>query len=61
VDALLIFNKTEEVKRFDSEIWNRNTGFDCIPRSTHKRVERGTSALNIPVAVASEQSEDSGL
>ena len=43
--AVLLFNKTEEVKRFGSAVWNRNTGFDCIDvfdkqkgRMRHKRV-----------------------
>ena len=43
--AVSLFNKTEEVKRFGSEYWNRNTGFDCIDafdkqkgRMRHKRV-----------------------
>src|SRR3990172_692656 len=43
--AVSLFKKTEEVKRFSSEVWNWNTGFDCIDafdkqkgRMRHKRV-----------------------
>ena len=44
-DRLLFFKKMEEVKRFDSVVWSRNTGFDCIDAFDSTRVECGTSAI----------------
>ena len=67
VNGCLLFNNTEEVKRSGSEVWNWNTGFDCIDasgaqkgRMCHKRVvmadSRGFGAIRgFKVIGSSEQ------
>ena len=57
----MLFNKMEEVKRFDFEVWNRNTGFDCIAAFDKQKGRMWHKRVNCLVTEASKSLEDSRL